>query len=236
MDRGAAVSEGPCLFDPAAFSGSVPLFPLPKVVLFPNALLPLHIFEPRYRRMTREALAGERLIAMALLRPGWEGDYAGNPPVHDVVGVGKIIEDTELDDGRFNLALYGVARARIVEVVRSEPYRTARVELLEDRPAEGNRYERRRRILGAFYNQIMAEFAKGGLVPAQKGLPLGALCDILASLISFDVGVKQAFLEELSVAARCDRLFELLEKMSAPGFGKGAGPDSSFFPGEPSLN
>ncbi|HXX93988.1 MAG TPA: LON peptidase substrate-binding domain-containing protein, partial [Planctomycetota bacterium] len=80
-------------FDREGFSGRLPLFPLPNVVLFPHAFLPLHIFEPRYRSMTRGALEGERLIGMALLKPGWEGDYYGNPDVHEVIGVGKIIEE-----------------------------------------------------------------------------------------------------------------------------------------------
>ena len=64
------------------FSGLAPIFPLPNVVLFPNALLPLHIFEPRYRQMTADALEGERLIAMALLRPGWESSSPpAEPPI-----------------------------------------------------------------------------------------------------------------------------------------------------------
>ncbi len=227
---------GESSFDPGGFSGRVPLFPLPQAVLFPNTFLPLHIFEPRYREMMRAAMAGERLIAMALLKEGWENDYQGNPAVHEVVGVGRIVEESELEDGRFNLALYGVARARIVEVVSADPYRMARVELLEELPAKGPRYERRRRVLTAFYNQIMAELAKSGMVAAQPKLSLGVLCDILVSMITFEVPVKQAFLEELSVAARCDRLFDLLEKMSAPGFGKGGPPKKPFYPAEPNLN
>ena len=60
---------------------TLPLFPLPNVVLFPNVFLPLHIFEPRYRAMVADALKGDRLIGMVLLRPGWESDYEGRPPV-----------------------------------------------------------------------------------------------------------------------------------------------------------
>ena len=53
----------------------IPIFPLPNVVLFPNVFLPLHIFEPRYRDMVTEALGGDRLIGMVLLKPGWQADY-----------------------------------------------------------------------------------------------------------------------------------------------------------------
>ncbi len=68
----------------------VPIFPLPNVVLFPNTLMPLHIFEERYRTLTREVLAGDGQLAIALLREGWETNYDGNPAVHDVACLGKI--------------------------------------------------------------------------------------------------------------------------------------------------
>jgi len=64
------------------FSDLLPLFPLPNVVLFPGVFLPLHIFEPRYKEMVADALAGDRIIGMALLRPGWEADYEGRPPIY----------------------------------------------------------------------------------------------------------------------------------------------------------
>jgi uncharacterized protein len=91
------------------------IFPLPNVTLFPGALLPLHVFEPRYREMMRDALARRRVLAIARLKPGFEQDYEGRPPVFDVCGVGIIESWSERDDGRFDLALRGLARARIVE-------------------------------------------------------------------------------------------------------------------------
>jgi hypothetical protein len=227
------VNDAP-LLDPAAFSGRVPLFPLPQVVLFPHALLPLHIFEPRYRAMTEAALAGERLIAMALLKPGWEPAYHGNPPIHDAVGVGRIVEDVRLPDGRFNLLLRGVARARVVEVVSDLPYRTARVELLEDRPPPGAAYELRRRELQAFYGHVLKQVSEGAAPAAE--IPLGVLCDLLVSMITFEPEVKQAFLEEPDVGARCDRLTGLLRQMQLPGFGGPQPPKKPFLPGEPSPN
>src|ERR1700752_3118620 len=96
------------------FSGTARLFPLPNLVLFPSLLQALHIFEPRYRQMTADALAGDRLIAMVLLRPGWEADYDGRPPVHEVACLGRIAAEQRLPDGRFNLQLRGLSRARIV--------------------------------------------------------------------------------------------------------------------------
>ena len=91
----------------------IPIFPLPDVVLFPHTLLPLHIFEPRYRQMIRDCLAGDKRLAMALLRPGWESDYYGRPPVHPIAGAGEIIQHEELPDGRFNILLRGTMRIGI---------------------------------------------------------------------------------------------------------------------------
>ena len=99
----------------AAMSDLLPLFPLPNVVLFPNVFLPLHIFEPRYREMVADALAGDRLIGMVLLRPGWEHDYEGRPPVYPIGCSGVITHVERLPDGRYNIVLRGLERFRIVE-------------------------------------------------------------------------------------------------------------------------
>src|SRR5262245_26279697 len=92
----------------------LPIFPLPNVVLFPNVFLPLHIFEPRYRQMVNDALAGDRLIGMVLLQPGYEKDYERSPNVYEVGCAGLITHVERLSDGRFNLVLRGLARFRIV--------------------------------------------------------------------------------------------------------------------------
>ncbi len=205
----------PVQFDPSDFSGRVPLFPLPNAVLFPHGLLPLHIFEERYREMTRAALAGERLIAMALLKPGWEEQYLANPPIHEIVGVGKVVQDSKLKDGKYNLLLFGVARARVVEVLSDQPYRTARVELLPERPAGAKKYERKRKLLLTFLTQVLDELLKQGAARPPTDMPLGALCDLLASMISLETPTKQSLLEELDVAARCDRLLGLLSTPAA---------------------
>src|SRR5215217_8938156 len=93
--------------------GAVPLFPLPNVVLFPAAVLPLHIFEERYKAMTADALRGERRVAMALLRPGWEKSYYGRAAIEPVVCVGRILSHEKLVDGKYNFLLQGTLRARV---------------------------------------------------------------------------------------------------------------------------
>src|SRR5260370_38632494 len=103
----------------------LPLFPLPNVVLFPNVFLPLHIFEPRYREMVADAVASDRMIGMVLLRPGWDRDYEGTPPVYPLGCSGVITHVEALADGRFNIVLRGLERFRIVEEDRTRGYRRA---------------------------------------------------------------------------------------------------------------
>src|SRR5262245_9433360 len=115
------------------FSGVTRLFPLPNLVLFPTIVQSLHIFEERYRQMTTAALAGDHLISLVLLQPGWEADYEGKPALCEVACLGRIIRHERLEDGRFNLNLRGLRRARIVqEIDGGKLYRQASVELLED--------------------------------------------------------------------------------------------------------
>jgi Lon protease-like protein len=111
----------------------VPVFPLPDVVLFPKTLLPLHIFEDRYRTMTREAIAGDGRIAIALLRDGWEKDYHDNPAIHKVACLGKIETYEELEGGRYNIVLVGIRRVRLVREVQQAPYRRAEIEPIIER-------------------------------------------------------------------------------------------------------
>src|SRR5438132_5957594 len=117
----------------AHFDGVARLFPLPNLVFFPHVIQPLHIFEPRYRQMTADALAGDRLIALVQMCEG-EKEIGPTPPaIHSVACLGKIVADQRLTDGRYNLLLRGLSRIRIVrEVPNSKLYRTAKVEMLRD--------------------------------------------------------------------------------------------------------
>src|ERR1041384_4418581 len=101
-------------FSPEDFSGKARLFPLPNLVLFPHVMQPLHIFEPRYRAMTADALASDRFIALVLPIPGDE-DPETPPALHSVGCLGRIVADQKLPDGRYNILLRGYARIRIVK-------------------------------------------------------------------------------------------------------------------------
>src|SRR5947209_6530005 len=122
-------------------SDLLPLFPLPNVVLFPNVFLPLHIFEPRYREMVADALASDRLIGMVLLRPGWERDYEGRPPVYPIGCAGVITHAERLADGRFNIVLRGMEKFRIVGEDTARAYRLAHVTAMPESVSETARAE-----------------------------------------------------------------------------------------------
>jgi Lon protease-like protein len=207
----------------AHFSGTARLFPLPNLVLFPEVVAPLHIFEPRYRQMTRDALAGDRLIALAILLPGFEADYEKSPPIFSVVCVAHIETEQELDDGRFNLLVRGVARARIVEEIASgKLYRQAQVQMLEDIPLldVGQESALRQRFLKlvptwlAGPEAIVEQFDK----LLNSDIALGLLCDILTFALPFPTEFKQQQLAELHVQQRASALLERLQQKKEKTF------------------
>src|SRR4029453_8405724 len=137
----------------------VPLFPLPNVVLFPRAVLPLHIFEERYKAMTAAALRGDRQIAMALLCPGWERDYSAKPPLESVVCIGTVLTHEKLPDGKYNFLLQGHTRARIVREIGGghKPYRVAELEpIVETEVAESDLNAVRQRLSAMFDRRPLA--------------------------------------------------------------------------------
>src|SRR5688572_7162698 len=152
------MSDDELLFNGGSFSGLARLFPLPNLVVFPHVVQPLHVFEPRYRELMQDALAGDKLIAMAVLAPGWENDYEGRPAVRPVACLGRIATHERLPDGRFNMLLLGLRRVRLVEELPPEHlYRVAHVELLEDAyPAMGDagREQLQQRLLAALRHKL----------------------------------------------------------------------------------
>src|SRR6185369_16888416 len=143
-------------------SDLLPLFPLPNVVLFPNVFLPLHIFEQRYREMVADAIAGDRMIGMVLLRPGWERDYEGRPPVYPLGSSGVITHFERLSDGRYNIILRGLERFRILEEDPSRIYRRAIVERVADGGLDADDRTVVRRLRGKLEALLAPAVAKAG--------------------------------------------------------------------------
>ncbi len=124
-------------FSPEDFSGTVRLFPLPNLGLFPHVVQPLHVFEPRYCDLLSESLGDDRLIGMATLAPGWESDYEGSPPISPNACLGRVIVHHALEEGSHNILLAGVSRMEIVrELASPAPFRSARAILRQDRCPE----------------------------------------------------------------------------------------------------
>ena len=203
---------------------TIPIFPLPNVVLFPNVFLPLHIFEPRYRAMMKDALASDRIIGMVLLQPGHEADYEGAPPVYDIGCAGLITHVERLNDGRFNIVLRGLERFRIIgeeEAAAPVLYRRAYVAPLTEAtvPDHPELLKSERQKLEA----LLAPLFTGTL--AARGLPQqmpdDELINALAQYLELEPIEKQALLERDGALARCRSLVELLEMKAL--MDKGAG-------------
>jgi Lon protease-like protein len=192
---------------------SIPIFPLPNVVLFPNVFLPLHIFEPRYRQMFAEALAGDRLIGMVLLQPGIEAHDDGRPPIYPTGCCGLITHAERLDDGRYNVVLRGVEKftiAREEEPAAGRLYRTAVVSGVEESVRDSDRAElhRHRARLEQLLSPLLSEGLQQHLPPE---MPDETLVNTLAQYLEFDAIEKLALLQQHGAMARCRSMIELLE-------------------------
>jgi Lon protease-like protein len=203
------------------FSGEARLFPLPNLVLFPHVVQPLHVFEPRYRQLTADALAGDKLVTMALLRPGWEPDAAGLPPIFPVACLGRIIAHKELADGRSILLLRGLSRVRIVEETPAhKPYRVARVALMPDvsvltlDEARTMRQRLAELILARFQGSDADRVQLRDLFEGE--MPLGGMCDVLSHQVPLAPERKQKLLDETDVAVRTRELIRALEAITPP--------------------
>ncbi len=205
----------------SGFSGKVRLFPLPNLVLFPHVLQPLHIFEPRYRQLMADALADDRMMALALLLPGWEEDYHKRPPIHKVVCIGKILNEEKFADGQYNLMVQGLCRARVDHELKSDRrYRVAHVHLMPDTPIRSPQRESEvRHQLGHhlgywFANHVTALGQLHKLL--NSPLPSGALSDIFTFALPLEADFKQQLLEETDVEQRVSQLLEYLQANTPP--------------------
>jgi len=190
----------------------LPLFPLPSVVLFPGVFLPLHIFEPRYRTMLADALAGDRLIGMVLLRDGWQSYYEGRPPVFEIGCTCVVTHWQMLPDGRYDIVLRGVERFRITEENHDKPYRRAFTAPLPE-PAMSSHD---RSALNRERTRIETLLAPAGhrsrLDPAvTAAMSDEDLINALSQYLDLLPIEKQALLERSSLFDRARALTELLE-------------------------
>jgi Lon protease-like protein len=228
--------------DLSDFAGLCRLFPLPDLVLLPHALLPLHIFEPRYRQMTEDALADDRLVTMVQIRPAPEGTPWVEPvPIMEVGCLGRIAQCERLPDGRFNFLLLGCKRVRLIHEIDSvKLYRVAEAEILEDvnssQPPEPRRgeliglfrqdFEKQQRLNDDLQALSDSDVPHGPLARSVRrtwrelrallnsAVPLGLLSDIIAHALGLPSDLKQDLLAEPNVDRRVAILRTILRQVA----------------------
>jgi Lon protease-like protein len=204
----------------AGTSDKVPVFPLPEVVLFPGQILPLHVFEPRYRAMVEDALEGRRLIAAALLKPGFERQYfTKHAPIHPIMGLGQIVASEELTDGRFNILLRGFARVERVCEVDGRVYRRARLRLLKG-TCSADRWEQaqlRDELRDAVRDHLSHQptLQRQCLQLFRRDLSLETLTDLISGGLPMNGELRQCLLCELDLVDRTNLLLEQLRTLGA---------------------
>lgn len=225
-----------------AFSGIVPLFPLPNVVFFPGTKLPLHIFEPRYRELLEDARRSQQLICIALLdRRRKMPRRGGEPPaVHSMACLGRLTRIERLQNGLFNIDLFGLTRVEIVgEIPTDKPYRIAKVKTVKEQESELAETRSDQILERAFeaFNKVLRKYSRfpGEFLTRFKGLPVGMLLDIIAHHVPCDAQKKQMFLEETEPIRRCDKIVSVLEEIYQSPEPTGKVSALSLFP-YPSMN
>ncbi|HEY6478096.1 MAG TPA: LON peptidase substrate-binding domain-containing protein [Polyangia bacterium] len=209
----------------AAALRRLPLFPLPNAVLFPHALLPLHVFEERYRAMVRDVLTGSRCLAVALLVPNARSEEP-LPSVQPIAGVGEVVMAHELPDGRFNLVVRGRARVRIDrELPSGRPYRLVTATELPDFPITNeSEITDSDQTLRALIGRLADAIPEGGellrqVVAAQESPT--ELVDGVASALIVDPALRQRLLETRDVGQRLERVaaevVAMTARIGAPG-------------------
>jgi uncharacterized protein len=200
------------------FANVTRLFPLPNLVMFPHVVLPLHIFEPRYRQMTEDALAADRLMSLIQITPPPPGEHWREPvPLESVGCLGRIIQHDRLADGRFNILLLGRKRVRLLREISTEKlYRLAEVEILEDQPAALPESPARAELIGLFRRLFKSQRKLDPDLDEllSKPVPLGLLADIITHALDLPPALKQKLLAENSVDRRVDTIRSLLLQVS----------------------
>ena len=194
----------------------VPLFPLPNVVLFPKTLMPLYIFEERYRTMVKEALAGNSELVIALRRTGAESGSAKISSVHSVACLGKIENFEELEDGKYNIVVVGTHRVHIIREVQHTPYQLVEVEKIEDTVSNENPDEilKCHNRLGALFTEFteLATGLKEDALELMPQLDFESLVNMVAMTLNLAIEQKQALLEINDPLKRCELLLPILQQ------------------------
>jgi Lon protease-like protein len=195
---------------------TLPIFPLPDVTFFPHTMLPLHVFEARYRAMITDALARDRKIAVVRLKPGFEASYAGKPPVNEVAGGGVIVSWERLATGRYNILVKGEWRVRIdSERPTDTLYRIVTAQPLDDIEPTADASPALARIRDLCGRLLQALDRPSDLLDAalEADQQPGVIADRVAAAVVPDPDLRQELLETRDVSRRLDRLAGALEDL-----------------------
>jgi Lon protease-like protein len=200
----------------AASDPIVPIFPLPDVTFFPHTLLPLHVFEARYRVMVIDALERDRRLAVVRLRPGYEAAYAGKPAVHPVAGLGEMVSCERLANGRYNILLRGECRVRLEQELPSDTlYRLVRARRLADTEPSSDLAPVLARLRAACRALLAALSRPADLLDTAlaEGQPSGVIADRVAASVLPDPDLRQRLLETLDVTTRVTAVADGVERL-----------------------
>jgi uncharacterized protein len=190
---------------------SIPIFPLEVTMLFPGVSRPLHIFEPRYRAMVADALKGDRVIGMTTLKPGYEADYQGRPPIYEIGCAGVITDVEELSGGRFNIVLRGVVKFRVTSEDQSRSYRLANVE-----PVPETLDDAEKAALHKLRQRLEELVTKGSDTRVEPATSDEQLINMVAQYLPMGLAERQGLLELRNVLLRVRALIEFIESKTKP--------------------
>ena len=202
---------------------ALPLFPLPGTVLMPGNLLPLHVFEPRYRQLVRDCLGSGGPLSVPQIKPSAGADPGPAPPFLPYAGVGQITAHQERPDGRYDIVLEPLGRVRIVEELKDtgHPYRVGRAELLDDTPVDERALARvGERVRGLFATVLSRAGTSGqGIQRALSTLEPRRVADAVAAIAFRDDTLRQGFLAENDPIVRAGMVEDAVLTMmaEAPG-------------------
>jgi Lon protease-like protein len=228
------MTDEPLAFSPDQFSGQARIFALPNLVMFPHVMQALHIYETRYRAMLEEALEGDRLIALAVLAPGWEKNYEGRPTLRSTACLCRVATHQRTPEGTYNVLLLGVRRLRLVrELPPKKLFRVVESELLDDEMPDDESpeaaVELQQQLLAAFKRAMPkipdAYEQLDQLLGSQ--ITLGMLADIVAYTIDLDLEWKMRLLAECNVFKRTRLLLEAIASRPAATIQRPFPPDFS---------
>jgi Lon protease-like protein len=191
---------------------SIAIFPLPNVVFFPRTVLPLYIFEPRYCEMVKDTVSSKQLIGMFLLKPGWQEDYYGNPPVFPIGCAGEMIHVESLPEGKFNIILRGLYRVRPIELIQELPYRTARVEILPEIVSQAAEANTLLRELTHLYKRFISLAQAEQQQAPEISTDLNELVNTLATVLPLEIETRFQLLSMNDILERARSLLEFLNK------------------------